>query len=447
MRTPSISGKKERPTVIASFFWLKSIAVLVVFAGMITTYYSYKITGIDYKKDFLVRAQTISHGIDKESVMELTGGADDIYLEPYQEIKKSFSNIARANNDIRFVYLMKIIDDDVVFLVDSENPVSEDYSGPGDVYYEAPKAIHDAISEELTTVEFVQDRWGSWFSGFVPIYDDKGNFIAQLGVDTSSESYNQRVISSVTIPALSTLVVLFIVFLSIKSKKKELEFMELQQNFLSVATHQIRTPLTGIRWTLESSLKMETLTELRTNVKQVHGYVENLIEAVNDLLLALRIGKSAKIKEDVDVIDVVNQAIGLETVFAQSRNITITFNKNDSVPSVHIEKQGLVRAISNIISNAIKYSPEHKSVTVTVTQENGDVVVSCKDQGIGIPKDEIKELRYGFYRASNAQKMTRNGTGIGLVSSIRFIEQAKGTLDIVSEENKGTEIIIKLPTN
>ena len=110
-----------------------------------------------------------------------------------------------------------------------------------------------------------------------------------------------------------------------------------------------------------------------------------------------------------------------------------------------IDQIPIKRAFSNLISNAIKYSPSNSKVTIDYELIEGDHVFTIKDSGIGIPKNEQSKVFEGFYRASNAVKQGINGTGMGLYLSRGVAEQHGGKLWLKSDEGQGTTIYLRLP--
>ena len=173
-----------------------------------------------------------------------------------------------------------------------------------------------------------------------------------------------------------------------------------------------------------------------------------MITLVNDMLDADRI-QSGKLKHDLNPVDLINL---LDNVLfeispeAYKKNISIQFkDKLDKLPQVMIDSEKMRAVFQNLLENAIKYTPKGGSVKLGLKEENNELLVSISDNGIGIPKEEQKNVFNRFFRAKNAIKAETDGSGLGLFICKGIVEQHGGKIWFESEENKGTSFYFTIP--
>lgn len=231
--------------------------------------------------------------------------------------------------------------------------------------------------------------------------------------------------------------------------KKEQELNELKSRFISMASHEFRTPLSVI-------LTSATLIEHKNNLgkhaegekylKKITNNVNNLELILNDFLSLTKLdeGKiTAKLKS-FDLINFIN-ALVEEIGIHKKNGQTITMMNNDAEVMVNLDPKLIRHILINLLSNATKYSPVNTEITLQVAHDITKVRVQITDQGIGVPEDEQKNLFQRFFRARNAANI--EGTGIGLNIVKRYVELLNGTVTFKSEVNVGTTFTIELPKN
>ncbi|MCH8986844.1 sensor histidine kinase [Patescibacteria group bacterium] len=229
------------------------------------------------------------------------------------------------------------------------------------------------------------------------------------------------------------------------------ELDTIKSEFVSVAAHQLRTPLTGIKWTLNALIE-EEFGRLGHDQKRLVSdglrATHRLIELINDLLDTARIeegryGFSFSNQSFVPVVEHIFE--GYEKI-AKEKGINFLLQlPKGRLPllSLDVEKIGIV--IENLIDNAIKYTIPGGKVTVQVVRDKQYVTVKVTDTGIGIPKEQERRVFTKFFRAANAQLAQTSGTGLGLYVSQNIVKQHDGTLSFTSKENKGTIFTFSLP--
>jgi signal transduction histidine kinase len=236
-----------------------------------------------------------------------------------------------------------------------------------------------------------------------------------------------------------------------KNAKKKERLGTLQSDFITLASHQLRTPLSGMRWLLELLIQPRTGSlnkKQREYVDKIYASNERMIALVNDLLEVTRLdqGEGKIYLQDTDLIPIIRGLIKEKGTLVKQKQLKVVFTvEQEPFPSVKTDPNRIKQAINNIISNAISYTPENGSVTIDLKILDGQVQCMVKDTGAGIPKDQQKNVFSKFFRGSNVLKFETIGTGLGLYITKAFIEGSGGKIWLESEENKGTTVYFTLP--
>ncbi|MCA9370400.1 MAG: PAS domain-containing protein, partial [Candidatus Peregrinibacteria bacterium] len=222
----------------------------------------------------------------------------------------------------------------------------------------------------------------------------------------------------------------------------------LKSEFISLASHQLRTPLSSMQWYIElfgdekgmSKIQKEYLAEMRTAAKRMTSLIDALLHSARL--------ETQDITPQVAPVDAVALLEDLCSEFrTMGRKKHITCNITLPKKKVIIETDSVLLhvAFKNLFSNAIKYTPENGKVSVSMRDTARAIEVVVTDTGIGIPKKEQKRIFERLFRASNARKMDTDGNGLGLYITKMIVESFGGTLRITSTEKKGTTVTLTLP--
>jgi PAS domain S-box-containing protein len=224
---------------------------------------------------------------------------------------------------------------------------------------------------------------------------------------------------------------------------------QMKADFVSFATHQLRTPLAGIKWMLELAAQdPEMVAETRSYIQDAQASNERLIGLVNDLLAASRLerGKLTVAPEEVRLEELTRSVLhDLAPVIAEKRH-RVAVEAAGGVSPAWADPQLLRQVVLNLLSNAVKYTPLGGEIAIRTQQEGTAVCWVIQDNGIGIPKEAQRHLFEKFYRAENVQKMETEGTGLGLYLVRLIVEQCGGSVCCESEEGKGSTFFLTLPT-
>ncbi len=239
---------------------------------------------------------------------------------------------------------------------------------------------------------------------------------------------------------------------------KELSDNREQAEFISTASHEMRTPVASIEGYLGLALNPATATidaRAKSFLEKAHENTQHLGQLFQDLLDITK-AEDGRLKNEPIVLDATEFARdiweglkpkaenkGLEYVFMPDHNAT---GEKTIMPVffIHADRDHLHEVLNNLFENAIKYTPSG-TVAVNVTGDNDSVQISVKDSGIGIPAEDLPHLFQKFYRVDNSETREINGTGLGLFLSRKLTESIGGKLTVESEYKKGSIFTVKLP--
>ncbi len=229
---------------------------------------------------------------------------------------------------------------------------------------------------------------------------------------------------------------------------KETKMSMVKNEFISLATHQLQTPLTAIRWLLEELGNLEKNNKKKYQlVKDASVSTERVIRLVSDLLNVSRldVGQIGINSKKVELTQLVSDLINKAKTTAKAKKITIGFERSKTKIFAYVDKDLISEVVLNILSNAIRYSEPKKKITVRIRKRKSSVEISIKDQGIGISKEDQKELFTKFFRTNEAGRYNTTGSGLGLYIIKKILDACKANIKIESELGKGSTFKIILP--
>ncbi len=227
-----------------------------------------------------------------------------------------------------------------------------------------------------------------------------------------------------------------------------LELDKLKSAFVSQASHDLRTPLTAIKGSLDNLLLgiAGALNEKQEKImSRAVKSVDRLTDLVNDVLDLSRIesGRMVLEKSNVPIKTLVENIINENKPAAEKKRIQLTANLETDA-TIHADAAKLERVVGELISNAIKYTPEGGNVDVSLTQTGNQITLSVQDTGIGMTQEECERIWERFYR-TNASKSFAKGSGLGLSIAMELIEMHGGMISVESEPGKGSRFIMNIP--
>jgi len=224
-----------------------------------------------------------------------------------------------------------------------------------------------------------------------------------------------------------------------------------KSDFISVVAHQLRTPLSGVKWTL-SMLLGGDMGDLNNDQKAflMKSYESNsrMITLVNDMLVAegIQSGKVHYGYMHINIIDLIDNVLFEMNPLATKKDISIQYkNKPNNLPQAYIDPETIRSVLQNLLENAIKYTMKGGKIEINIEETNEQLVISIADNGVGIPIDQQKNIFTRFFRASNAIKVETDGSGLGLYIAKTIVEKNNGTIWFKSSEGKGTTFYFTVP--
>jgi signal transduction histidine kinase len=225
---------------------------------------------------------------------------------------------------------------------------------------------------------------------------------------------------------------------------------KMKTEFVSIASHQLKTPISEMKWQTELLLAKFSggLSERQGEIiKEIAHSGEKMGRLVNDLLDVARIdqGQLALAKEEVTFCELVNDVVNSQKIFAKSKNVELISTCDINQIKVFIDKRRFAVVLDNLISNAIKYIDGNGRVNVLVENNDGFAQVCVRDNGVGIPKKDQESIYKKFFRSNNSIKNETDGTGLGLYIAKNIVEQSGGKIWFKSIENVGSEFYFSVP--
>ena len=250
---------------------------------------------------------------------------------------------------------------------------------------------------------------------------------------------------------LSIATILFIIsYIITRSFERLAEASRMKSEFINIVSHQLRSPLTNIKWTFEiltsKNLEMPTgkVEEYMTNVKD---NIARMVELIDDLLIVSRIeqGRIPMRKKEIRLESLIEELVSRYKVFAEASHIELNFYPQKNLPEIFVDPSLIKLVIENLIDNAIRYTRGGGKVKIKLEVKAKNILFSIQDSGVGIPKKEQKYIFQKFFRAENALKERTKGSGLGLYVCKSIIDKAGGRIWFKSEEGRGTTFYFTLP--
>ena len=234
-------------------------------------------------------------------------------------------------------------------------------------------------------------------------------------------------------------------------QERNIEISKIKSQFVSVAAHQLRTPLSAVKWTLRLLLDGDVgkmSKEQDDFLERGYQTNERMINLVNDLLDVSRIeeGRFGYNFQEVEIANIIRKAIAEVSIVAAKRNIKINFRQ--LIPEdlrIVADPERVRTIVINLLDNAVNYSEPGDEVVVTVGEEGDSLKVSIEDNGIGIPDSEFDKVFSRFYRASNAVRLQTDGSGLGLFIVQNIVNRHGGRIWFESKEGQGTSFFFTIP--
>lgn len=230
----------------------------------------------------------------------------------------------------------------------------------------------------------------------------------------------------------------------------EYEIDRAKTEFVSLASHQLRTPLSSINWYTELLLAGDVgkiTPSQKEYLNEIYQGNKRMIQLVNSLLGISRMEMESFVIEPIkiDIIGIAEEAIKELTPKVEEKKLTVKRIYSSEIPLVKTDPKLMRIIFQNLLSNAVKYGKVESTIEISIAKDLKNLRIKIKDEGLGIPKEQQKNIFSKFFRADNAYHSETEGTGLGLYLVKQIVESAEGKIKFQSEENKGTVFFVSLP--
>lgn len=225
-----------------------------------------------------------------------------------------------------------------------------------------------------------------------------------------------------------------------------------KDEFISLASHQLRTPATGVKQFLGMVLE-GYVGDLDESQREMLEYAyesnERQLQVISDLLKVAQVdaGKMILMKEKVDMVALLKSILQEQQQRFESRGQTVTFRSKRPVLMANVDPGRMRMVFENLIDNASKYTPDNKKIEISLDKpaKSKKIAIQVRDEGVGIRPDDMAKLFQKFSRLENPLSITVGGTGLGLYWARKIINLHKGSIEVESEPDKGTTFTVKIP--
>lgn len=437
---------------IGAAYWVSIIFCVCV--GIASTIYVWNAVDRAVKGHLEDRAETIAQIIPADMLRSFEGRETDGQKEVYADIKDLLLNVVSVNTDVRFIYILGERNGQIVFLADSEQTGSEDYSPPGQVYEEATNELRELFVSGNKLIEGpVSDRWGTWISALAPVLDkETREVLGVVGLDLTAREYYKTLFVFSSIPLLVSLVLITLLSAAYILMRKEKKFIAAKSKFLSVASHEIRTPITGVRWASENLIAGHRLhPQDEQTVALIQHSATHVLERLNLLLNMNALEHRRKVqlhKTPTDVYQLIRSLTDSLTLFAHHRNISFSFSPAFE-RDIHIVLDGekTRHIFANVLSNAVKFTKPHSRIDIGYSEKKGKHYFTVADTGPGIDESEKEKIFSGYYRGETTKNLQvgQESTGMGLYIAREYARLHGGDVTVANRKDaEGTIVTIVL---
>jgi len=249
---------------------------------------------------------------------------------------------------------------------------------------------------------------------------------------------------------LVTVVLFIIAFIITRSFERLAEASRMKTEFINIVTHQLRSPLTNLKWAIDFLLTDELEISQEKKIEYFKILKENTFqmgELIDNLLFVSRI-EQKKLpfkKEEISLEDLIKKLIKECQPFLQATDIELTCQVQKDLPKIFTNPSQIKLVLDNLLNNAIRYSKKKGKVEIQAVKKNKNLNFQIKDNGVGIPKEDQKYIFQKFFRAVNAFRYQTQGSGLGLYITKLIVENLGGKIGFQSEEDKGSTFWFTIP--
>jgi hypothetical protein len=438
-----LSGRTSRFLLLIFFVFI---------LGISSTYLIWSNSRKLFVEQVSEKAVLIADSLDNSDISELYPDSEVIGTKSYEKLKSRLINARQSINEIRFIYLANIDKNDKIrFLVDSEQPTSVDISKPGDVYSENDKEFIDSFLS--TTVHVgtpTTDSFGKWVSVYVPIsvFDHTGSRVV-MGVDIPSSNYYLSTLLSPVMALVLTSLILAMLILTRRSVQGRDTYLRQKAAFVSASSHDIRSPLVGIKWALESMRDPDTDSSKQNHtLDNIYKSVSAMLSGLESTLSTFSLGHSALEKPKKSFADIRRALVDVAVMHRldlERKNITVNLVDDKGIEmNAYVDIGQISQAFGHITSLLLDKISDGGALNISMhpVDSDGDYLIKFMTEEKILSDydvDEIKSHSNFDYKKINPQISTEL---LGLLFSGRIAIIHGGELTI--ETGDSTTITLTL---
>lgn len=425
-------------------FWY-SLVILLIIPVLITANTLLLITGLRKNFDIELRrkAEAIAHVIEVSIYKDLNKPS---------ALETSIQRITSNRSDIAGITILQKYNDELRVVGSSDNSLVGNTTSDLQLVF--------AIERNQAVAQLVKNKDGMRIWKIAsPIHDDKNKVIGVQTIDVSLQDADTLIsdllLRSLVVLAASIVIVILLLFNHFRfveyamlfKKLKELD--QLKDDFLSVATHELKAPMTVIKGNIENisdGLMGPVDEKVKDALATMYQETERLNGLVSDLLNVSRIeqGRVTYTIESVDLSESIDRIVSQFSNRAHTKGLGLSYQKPNEQLFVFADAGRITEILTNLVDNAIKYSREGSvSIAHVVTKDMVKTIV--QDTGIGISPQDRERLFNRFYRVKSEATKDIGGTGLGLWIIKQYVEYMKGKIYVDSMEGAGSKFIVELP--
>jgi signal transduction histidine kinase len=428
------------------------LAAWVLVVGFLGIWYAYSVTTTWEDEGLKTRARTIATIVDPALFTAPWAATEDTHGDGYVDVKDRLQNLKKVNPDLVLYYMVRH-NGIIQFIGDSEEPGSQYYSPPGQEYTEAPQDLHDLWKYNKTYVHtYFSDRWGTWTSGFASVVDAHGRVVGVVGIDQDGTMRTVMQYAAIAGVSIVSVLMLLLVFGLYRLARNEDETAALKSDFLGMASHELRSPLSAVRWKLAALMRDMTIPQtVRESLFDMDKHLAHVVSLSSTFLqfTSLDHGLLAEnMRKEVPLNQALWSALAKVSIQAEQKKIALWYAKATATlegVTVFGVEEYVSLAIINVLGNAIKYSPESTQIDIEAWLKDGVVGIAIMDRGPGIPAVEIAKMYKPFMRAKAAVLSGKPGSGFGMYATNKVMKFHKGTIAHTNREGGGTVCTLTFP--
>lgn len=412
-----------------TFTLILSLLLALTLAGIIGFLFAGTLTGPI--RNLTKKAKQIANGNFEQKIVinsnDEIGELTESFNYMTQRLNKAMHELTMENNKLEII--LQNMNDGVMYFDAGGNLVQYNYAAQNLFDFHIDNLNFDALAKKLN----LSNNLAGYKNNIRQSNDESVN-VNQKYLNTNFIPYKNK----------GKLEGILIVIQDI-TKHKKLD--DMRKEFVANVSHEIRTPLTTIKSYTETLLN-GAIDDKKTSMNfltTINNVTDTMSLLVKDLLELSRFDNNQMKLEfaTINLVDTINKSIEQNKILAINKNQQINFTQQNEIYRIRADANRIVQVFSNIISNAIKYSPENKSIDINIEKTAKYIRVYVKDYGYGIPKDDLHNIFERFYRVDKARSRMMGGTGLGLAIAKEIIHAHDGKIAASSKLNVGTTMIVR----